>query len=460
MILWLILGAMLFLAVMMLVWPLLRPAPEQMPRDAYDLEIYRDREFASAENPNDVNYFWDMSLSFPINDTSRWSSIVAYLDTPQLISQRQNFRINNLYTKQLKFFNNRNFLVSFGNSYQRNRFPTSPTSETDRYGLRGGLRFSPFKDFSYFLDYNYTWVDEKFTGETITPSALTMGANYSREITDTLYSNFSVDYRNESNAESILSFLSGEDSLSTSAGLTYNPSSGYSIFMDTRLRFVDPENPQRPNFVDADLRFGVRLNWDTFFRWDPSGVVAGSVYKDQNGNDVRDSGEPGISDVKIDIGNSEYLTNDNGEYYAKVRAKKVRVALDVESLPQGFLVSTELSKDVVIEHRKTSVVDFAVTTRSGIYGVVYYDKNRNNKLDPDDVLIPKVTMILDGVKEAESDGSGSYAFDKITPGEHTIKIDVNSISLEYVPSIKVTDEVNVVEGMTVTYHVPLKKASK
>lgn len=43
MILWLILGAMLFFAVMLLVWPLLRPAPEQMPRDAYDLEIYRDQ---------------------------------------------------------------------------------------------------------------------------------------------------------------------------------------------------------------------------------------------------------------------------------------------------------------------------------------------------------------------------------------------------------------------------------
>ena len=43
MILWLILAAMSLLAAAMLVWPLLRRAPDQLPRDAYDLEIYRDQ---------------------------------------------------------------------------------------------------------------------------------------------------------------------------------------------------------------------------------------------------------------------------------------------------------------------------------------------------------------------------------------------------------------------------------
>jgi cytochrome c-type biogenesis protein CcmH len=43
MILWLILAAMSLLAVAMLAWPVLRRPPEQLPRDAYDLEIYRDQ---------------------------------------------------------------------------------------------------------------------------------------------------------------------------------------------------------------------------------------------------------------------------------------------------------------------------------------------------------------------------------------------------------------------------------
>lgn len=52
MILWLILAAMALLAVAMLAWPLLRRAPEQMPREAYDLEIYRDQ---LAELDRDVD---------------------------------------------------------------------------------------------------------------------------------------------------------------------------------------------------------------------------------------------------------------------------------------------------------------------------------------------------------------------------------------------------------------------
>ena len=52
MILWLILAAMSLLAAAMLVWPLLRRAPDQLPRDAYDLEIYRDQ---LAELDRDVD---------------------------------------------------------------------------------------------------------------------------------------------------------------------------------------------------------------------------------------------------------------------------------------------------------------------------------------------------------------------------------------------------------------------
>jgi cytochrome c-type biogenesis protein CcmH len=46
--LWLILAAMSLLAMGMLLWPVLRRPPDQMPRDAYDLEIYRD-QFAELD---------------------------------------------------------------------------------------------------------------------------------------------------------------------------------------------------------------------------------------------------------------------------------------------------------------------------------------------------------------------------------------------------------------------------
>jgi hypothetical protein len=232
------------------------------------------------------------------------------------------------------------------------------------------------------------------------------------------------------------------------------------FFFDSRVRNVWAENADRDALNEVDVRAGLRTSWDTFFRWSPKGTIFGTVFKDFNANSIKDKGEPGIEGIKIKVGKKTVVTNSIGDYYSFVRAKKIKVSLDSDSIPRGYVLSTILSKDIVIEHKKTAVVDFGLTSRSGIYGVVYYDKNENNELDPDDILIPKARVALDEKLVVESSYDGSYFFENITPGKHSIKLEINSLPIEYLPLIKLVNEVDVEEGTTYVFHVPLTKKTK
>ena len=56
-----------------------------------------------------------------------------------------------------------------------------------------------------------------------------------------------------------------------------------------------------------------------------------------------------------------------------------------------------------------------------------------------------------------TDSDGNYFFRNISPGKHFIKIDVASLPLEYIPMIKVVNQVELSEGSTSIFHIPLKK---
>ena len=50
-----------------------------------------------------------------------------------------------------------------------------------------------------------------------------------------------------------------------------------------------------------------------------------------------------------------------------------------------------------------------------------------------------------------------YYIEGLKPGKHTVRIDVNSLPIEYLPLVKVSNSVEVTEGTTYVYHIPLKK---
>jgi len=140
-----------------------------------------------------------------------------------------------------------------------------------------------------------------------------------------------------------------------------------------------------------------------------------------------------------------------------LRAKRAMVALDLESMPKGFIASTETARELEIEQDDIFVMDFGLSTRTRIYGVVYDDVNKNNSPDRDEKTFVNVRVTLDGQRTVFSDHDGVYIFEDVVPGEHTIGLDVNTLPRGYLPETRVRTEVTVTEGTTYIFHVPLSR---
>ncbi|MCM8756803.1 MAG: MSCRAMM family adhesin SdrC, partial [Candidatus Omnitrophica bacterium] len=176
-------------------------------------------------------------------------------------------------------------------------------------------------------------------------------------------------------------------------------------------------------------------------------------------NGKKDENEEGIAGVKVNVGSKKVVTNAKGEYVCSVKAKKVIVSIDPLTLPKGYVFSTTSYKELEVIQGKTIIADFGLTTKSGIYGVVFYDMNGNGIPDLGDTFISRAKIILDNKNTTLTDFEGSYFFRNVEAGKHTIILDVNSLPIEYLPSIKIRNEIELQEGTTYIFHIPLRKKS-
>ena len=242
-----------------------------------------------------------------------------------------------------------------------------------------------------------------------------------------------------------------------SSDLSFTPIDDINIFLDGRLRNVWAQIPDNSSYNDLDLRVGMRMILGTSLYWNPKGGVSGFVFKDKDGDGRftvrKDEGIPG---VKVKVGDREVLTDEKGWYRAEVRSKKVTVTPVLETLPPGFVFSSPASAEVDIFQGISKRIDFGLTTQSGIYGVVFVDKNGNGVPDQDDQFVGRIMFILDGNTKQLSDSRGAYFFKNVSPGKHTLAVDMRSLPIDFIPLVKLKSEVNVVEGTTYIFHVPLK----
>lgn len=293
------------------------------------------------------------------------------------------------------------------------------------------------------------------TDEFSNPGVLNTGLNYATELTKKTSANVSFYYRDEQNTLGMNSFLAGEDSIIGGLGVSYRPTDNAELFIDSRVSNIWKENPDNPAYNEIDVRWGLRSAWDLPFTWNPSGTVHGIIFKDLNANGRRDPGEPRISGVRVKIGKREATSNDNGYYQLKLRAKSVMVAVNTTTVPTGYVLTTPPLFDVPIPNKKS--IDFGFSTQSGIYGVVFSDRNNDNTPNEGDEFISRARIILDGKTVEESDYDGTYFFKDIESGKHNVRVDLNSLPIQYLPLIKLSNTIDVTEGTVYVFHVPVKK---
>lgn len=434
-----------------------RPSPKFSLGWATD--IYQDRYYMDLGADNKINFDWRGHFYYQLSPASDLRSNVYYQDRPGALSPYRRLNASAAYNKRfkLRFLDDRFLNTYFGYRYQHSQRLLLPESEYRRDSVWGGLRLEILPRLYGRLDYTHTWLEELESGRRFQPSVITAGLDYYQTLSPQLSANYRVHYRREHDVDSVYSFLAGEDSLEGSINFNYQPGDWADFFLDGRLRNVWRKDPSSQDYMEADLRLGARIYWDSFFRWQPSTIVEGYVFKDADGDGLMGKEEEGIPKVRVVVGPKEAYTGKDGRFRVRVRARSVVARVDLDTVSDEYILTTPLTRKIDLTGGGRREINFGLSSQSGLYGVVFYDLNQNNTLDEQDLPIGGVKIILNQEIEAVSNARGLYSFGNIAPGKHRVEIDINSLPEEYLPTVPVRKDIEIKEGMTHTYHIPLKK---
>lgn len=426
------------------------------------VDVYQDNILPNQDDPQAFNYDTNAHVRVPLADNYRMDTTVRYVYTPGEAFPRRFGSGDVRLTRDFQVWAERRASVYVGAVNQFSRFEYSPESEYDRNALTAGIYLPLINTLTAFINYEYSWLHERFSGDDYHPAVMNTGLQYNKQLTEKLTGNLGVTYRDEQDTTGRNSFLAGEDSVALSAGLNYAPKNDVNLYCDARFRNVLAQVPNNPSYNDLDVRFGMNMAFGLGVSWDPIGTVSGFVYKDLDGNkefnpnDLGFSGDEGLAGIKVKIGNHETVTDQRGWYSMRVRGKRVTVMPVMESLPPGFIFVTPTAQKVDVFQGRISRVDFGLTTQSGIYGIAFVDNNNNGMPDQNDRFVSRVKVVLDGTASQITDGRGAYFFKNIKQGKHTLVVDMKSLPAEFIPLVKIKNDVDVAEGTTYIFHIPLK----
>jgi hypothetical protein len=146
-------------------------------------------------------------------------------------------------------------------------------------------------------------------------------------------------------------------------------------------------------------------------------VISGTKYNDLNGNGAKDGGEPGLAGWTINVSGGNYygatsaVTDVNGDYSIDSVFTGTHTVTEV-ALPGWTQTSAAIAPISGISGNlvTTTGKNFGNFDLSDISGLVYRDYNGNGVKDPEDVVMPGVTITLVEKALADvTDGSG-YSF--------------------------------------------------
>ena len=149
---------------------------------------------------------------------------------------------------------------------------------------------------------------------------------------------------------------------------------------------------------------------------------SGYVYRDLNGNQRRDAGEPGVRGALLTRGAEIAITDANGKYRLLGPAG-LSISLDESSLPLGWIRQTPTSPDIAVGSNLNAEIRFLVAPRSAI---------------------DAVEVDLSGIRVIARDASGREwvarmiapgvaSFDALPLGTYTLAFDLSAVSEPLVP---------------------------
>ncbi|MDD5617881.1 MAG: hypothetical protein PHG69_02200 [Candidatus Omnitrophica bacterium] len=419
----------------------------------------RDRNLYNPDDPKRPNYRFDSTASWQLDPHTNLEAGYSRDDTkgsvsPALSETRKiSLRKKVFFLKPIGTF--------FGYSNSISKYFKGAISNFNRNSINGGLSFNVIGDLNFGINKSFNFIENTITGESANSHVLETGLNYySRILNSPFYGRFRIFYRDEEETESVLSYLSGEDRLEFQSELDYRPNPYVSGYLGCRVANVWAEKEGNAKRIDAEVRYGLRLTWDTGLRWNTVGHVYGFVFNDSDGDGIRDKEEQGIAGVSLKATTNKVGETDEKGYYQikNIVGKRARVALELSTIPKGHTLTTPSFYDIDIKHAASKRLDFGLTTRAEITGLVFVDTNDNDQFDRGEEAVGGVVFILDDADQAVTDVGGQYLFRKTSPGEHTVMIDLKTLSTKYIPKVALKKKFILEEGATFFYNVPLRKA--
>ena len=397
-------------------------------------KLYQDRFFAAPERDDKINNDSEIGANVTVRQTS-FSAVYNYTKNKASLFPYQLDSVTLTATRSFKIFNRNVRVYSSASRYERSG-DSAPEFNADRYKFSLGTYVSLNKYISFNASRDWAWVDEKETGEKFHPAQYTTGLTASKGFDRLgLTSTLTLSYSKEESDGSRASFFSDKERAGVTAGLRYNRQSGVEVYVSggvERVKDTDSkpeEEEKKQNTTEYNLQTGLRYVWDTGFRWYASAPIAGKVFIDKNGNGTYDPGEVGVEQVEIKLLKEKAVTTDAEGFFSfgQVRGKYEYVTVNTSTIPVGYIFTTPEQVKVDISQREKIFIYFGIRTRCEVNGIVFNDVNMNGKYDYGDSGINHVNIIIDDAHALETDVDGRYNKKDLMPGEHTIRILLESL---------------------------------
>ncbi len=154
------------------------------------------------------------------------------------------------------------------------------------------------------------------------------------------------------------------------------------------------------------------------------GFVSGKVFMDLNNNGRYDIDDRIVSDVEVVLdGKSVQHTDRNGNYQFvfvsvgrhTIRLKLVSVPAEIGAEKQQFTFDTRFMSQVR--------ADFPLGELGSIEGSVFYDKDKDGKMDTGEAGVSNVVLALNGFLTT-SDAKGHFRFANVPSGTYGIQVKI------------------------------------
>lgn len=151
--------------------------------------------------------------------------------------------------------------------------------------------------------------------------------------------------------------------------------------------------------------------------------IGGVVFLDQNGNKVRDKGEPLLEDISIYREGIKTTTDQEGYFiFENTKPGIYEVGIDMENLVTDYDIVTE-SKIVQIRENENIFLEFGLTMEGAISGTIFLDQDVSGTKSSEDKPLEWVQLKIEELnKSVYTKSDGSFYFEDIPLGQYTLKV--------------------------------------